>query len=548
MEWNNLQQNWYNRLNKAERDEWFEERTLCDASYYYFLSSVGGHCGIGYADPVIHKPICDFFQDPTIKRKAIFMPRGWLKTSDFTEWGSIWDYLQNNDMRIFFIMQIEDKVKEVMGFVQKQILYNEYLRWLYPEIQVIDRSYTRRHTWSETRMELPRKTLHKEVSMQAMSITQPQQGGHFDKIVIDDPVGQKHIESPTELEKVFRIHDNTNELLVNPDHQSPSGSQILINCTFWGPGDYGTYVQEKCPEFHWRIVPALYDPDLEDSDNIKWIQNENVAPQECNWVNPPEKLSGFNTQYYVDMMNNPEKQLIFWAQQMNNPRRAAGFNKFDINWLKFYHIDTRIDGKYLICEDDNEVYKIENFLVFGIIDPGGFSHDKIVKKGANNAILVAVQPYTTKKKFVLYIWAGRPREPSVFAQEIFKAQDKVKVKRWHIEVFGAQEYIERDVREKARQEGVKMILMECPADVGKDAKHNRIQALAKPMEDGEIYVQKNMKGLITEIKNYPNVLTRDLLDSLGWWNKIHGKRTPGTAMSLEEEQPELTGKNELTGY
>ena len=55
-------------------------RQLCDRSFYHFVKIVGGSVGQGgVISPVIHKPLCDFYQDRSIHRKAIFMPRAWLK-------------------------------------------------------------------------------------------------------------------------------------------------------------------------------------------------------------------------------------------------------------------------------------------------------------------------------------------------------------------------------------------------------------------------------------------------------------------------------------
>ena len=89
----------YESLPNYERDEWLFEREACDKSLFYFILQIGGYSikSGGDSSIVIHKPICDFWQDDTIPRKAVFMPRAWLKSTDLTKWGNFWRYLQNNE-------------------------------------------------------------------------------------------------------------------------------------------------------------------------------------------------------------------------------------------------------------------------------------------------------------------------------------------------------------------------------------------------------------------------------------------------------------------
>jgi len=525
-------------------------RALCDRSFFHFVKLVGGFVEQGGCiSEHIHKPLCDFFQDQTIKRKAIFEPRNWLKSTVFTEWGTVWNYLQNNNVRTLIASQNEDIACRFQWFIQHQVLNNTVLRKLYPELQVLDQAYTKRNRWSQKYADLPRGIPYKEASITSIGVGGAAQSGHYDFLFIDDPVGQKHIDSPVELERVMRWHDNTKELLDNPNYMSPDGSTIQLICTFWGPGDYGTYVLEKYPEFKWMIVPCLKDEALEDTDNVKWLQDPDANHMESNWEGAPGGKS--TTKYYLDMMANPEQDAIFWAQHMNNPKRASGLNKFDYAWLKFYHLEERDEGYCLVCNDDEEVFVLKDIPLYGMIDPGGFAETKLSKAGSRNAILIGGQPQNSLKKFVTYTWAGKLKAPEHFLDQVFKAHKQQNPRMWRIETVGAQQYIYKDIVEARRKRGIALPISPMPPDVRKGCKDDDIQAVINPMFNGEIYIHSAMKELIGEVKNYPHGLTVDLIDMLGKINKLYWsrKKREETSTSNEDMYYEIIrGRNAVTGY
>ena len=523
-------------------------RALCDRSFYHFVKIVGGSVGQGgVISPVIHKPLCDFYQDPSIHRKAIFMPRAWLKSTVFTCWGTVWRYLQSNNHRTLIASQNDDNAKRFLWFIQHQFRNNDLLRKLYPELEQVNNVWVKRHRWSAKCVELPRGIPFKEGTITSIGVTGAAQSGHYDMIAIDDPVGQKHIDSPTELEKVFRWHDNTSELLDNPNPDEPTASNITIICTHWGVGDYGHYVQERCPEYHWRIVPCLKDEGLEDVGNIKYIQDPNAEHMKSNWENAPEGKS--TTQYYLDMMNDPERQMLFWSQHMNNPREGGTLNKFDKKWIKYYKIEKRGKETYFITEDDGEEIPLDDVPLTGMIDPGGFSEMKLMKKGSRNAVLIGGQVRQSVKKFVTYTWAGRFKKPSDFRAEVFKAHKFQKPRVWRIDTVGTQPYIMKDLREAAKTDGLHFPIVEIPGNPRKDSKFDDINALIPVLANGEVYFHRSMRELISEIVNYPHGMTVDLLDMLAKLNKLYWRKTgPEKSAPPSMWAKEMEGRSSVTGY
>ncbi len=507
----------------------------------------------------IHRPLCDFSQDPTIKRKAICMPRDWLKSTIFTQWKSIWAYLQNNEIRQLLAMENEKLGILKLNWMQKQVRYNKTLRKIYPELLKVDDAWCRKSRWSKTEMELPREGIYPEPSLSIIGVGGAAQGGHYDIIRIDDLVGKKAMESITVMEGVLQWMDNTHELLLEPDLSTPNASSIEIVGTHWSPADYFSYVQTEYPEFKWMIVPCRKDAGLDNSDNITWIQSPEAEHSESNWADQ------FPTQYYIDMESNPQKSMIYWTQHMNRPDMAVegGFSKFDVKWLKYYYIE-EIDGyRYVICKDKEpdgtqEKFRIKDIDKYGMIDPGGFSEIKSIKRGSRNALLIGGQPRETKKKFIFYTWVGKLKEPSDFINEVFKADRLWNPHTWKIDPCGQQAYIYKDIMQARRQGFIlhgtkqppyqKLSISKMDYDVSKDIKDQDIQACMNPMSQGFIYIDEGMRDLIAEIKNYPQGLTKDLIDMLGKLNKYFWKRDEAPPRKREGRPQQGYEVSRVTAY
>jgi hypothetical protein len=388
------------------------------------------------------------------------------------------------------------------------------------EYRTVDRSWTKSNKWSGTECALPRLGIYSEPSITAIGVRGAAQSGHYTTIRIDDLVGDEAMKSQAVLEGVLEWQDNVHELLVNPNIGHADASDISIVGTHWGVGDYFDYIQEKYREFEWIIVPALKDLSLDDKPHIRYLQNPTVNEGESNY---PEL---FDTETYIEMMNNPEKELVFWAQHMNNPSAGSGLNKFDIKWLKYYREEKRDEGVYYICKDDGEVFARKDMPLYGMIDPGGFSETKLTKKGSRNAMLIAGQPRESIKKFVTFTHADRFKEPDKFMDVLFMAHKEHKPRLWRIDTAAQQAYIYKDIIQERKKRGQHMRISPMTASSKKDSKDDDIQAMINPIFNGEFYVHENMKELIAELGSYPHGMTKDLIDMLGKWYKHYGSRIP----------------------
>lgn len=540
----------------AKSLRWY--RSLCDASFYHFVKICGGSVGQGgIISETIHKPLCDHFQNLVQKRKGFFMPRNWLKSTVFTCWGAIWMYLQNPKIRILIASENEKNAKRFQYFIERQLLYNERLRELYPDVlNAITLKYKAKARWSSEEMYLPAPgmpTGGKEATITCIGIKGAAQSGHYDLIIIDDPVGKKHQESPAELDKVLSWQDNTNELCDNPNYMMPEASNIQIVCTFWGPGDYGSYVMENFPEYRFMVVPALKYAEAKDTESMMFIQDPDADEMTSNWEHAPNGRS--KTSYYIAMMANPQKQTIFWAQHMNMPQKAGGLQKFDVDWMKYYKWDERLENdiieRYYICDDDKEEFLYRKTPTWGYIDPGGFAETRLIKRGSKLAIVIGGQPTSSVKKFIFYTWAGKLLDPNDFMDVLFAAHDKFSPNYWKIENIGSQDYIYKDIKSEIKKRGSSMRIMTIPTSTRKDDKDITIAGLITPIANGEYYFHNSQVETKAELMNFPNG-TKDIIDMIAKIHKYQFKRTPLDAvkemMKMRKRQFMENARNEVTGY
>ena len=494
------------------RLSWSALRELSNRSFFQFVRIVNpAPPGCFPIDRFIHKPLCDFFQSKELYRKVIAMPRDWLKSTVFTKWGAIWLYLQDPETRILIAAENERLAGRFLHWIQQQLMNNKFLREMYPELKQIDPVWTRTHRWSASECDLPRTGTYSEPTFTAIGVGGAAQSGHYTQVLIDDLVGKKAKESQLVLESVLRWFDNTPELLVQPHKDMPSPSSIHIHGTFWFPGDFLCYVRDKYKEFEFKVVPCRKRDPKSKYSNLEYVQNPEADIGESNWEQ-------FPTEYYVQMLANPEKNIDYWAQHMNDPEQASELTNFDTDWLRYYRLDKRGDQTFIVCEDDGQEFRVGSFPLYGFIDPGGFSDKRLTKSGSRFAVMVGGQPQGSQKKFVTYSKAFKFKEPDKALDEIFMANEYFKPVTpvvWRQECPGQQRYISRDLRDEARKRGIPLRVVETTSDESKDAKAVRIDSIKAPLFNGEVYIHRSMKDLISEIGVYPNGMTVDLLDLLG---------------------------------
>ena len=494
------------------------------------------------------------------------MPRDWLKSTTFTKWKTIWDYLQDPEIRQLLVSEKESRAAEWLHWIEKTLLNHRRLRQVYPDrLSMIDKCWTTQNRWSGSACDLPHKEIYSDPSITAIGIGGAAQGGHYNIVRLDDIVGRAAMDSPIILEGVKSWVENVEELLVEPDITKPNPGSIEIVGTHWRPGDLFCWLQEDYPKkYEWKIIPCLKNEkyinenplslEFDNGLKLQWIQNPKSDHAESNW---PEYKS---TKYYEK--KREEDEILFWSQHMNDPHAGPSLTKINEEWFQGFHFEDRNGIKFVVCDsyitDENKrkiypEFRLSSIRLFAMIDPGGFAETKMIKRGSNNAIVIAGQAPDSIKKFVAWAWAGKEKDPDKFMDIIFNAHKEWNPVLWRIETFGGQDYIMRHIMLERKKRGSTLRIAPLPKDVTKDIKDNEIQALIPPIANGEYIFHKPTQGmLLSELKNYPGGLTNDLADCLGKLNKYCGftrtKKKESTNRNTIDFRNILEGKNEWTGY
>jgi len=447
-------------------------------------------------------PLCNFAQDDSIKRKALFMPRSFFKTTYFTEGKSIWDYLRNHEERILIANETLDNAMAMVGHIRDHILDNILLRVCYPELAVT-KDWVSRKRFSSQNIELPRRGSYREPTFACIGVGGAAQSRHYTRICLDDLIGKRAKFSPTVRQDTENWFDNVEQLLVQPDDTLESGSYIQINATFWAPHDLYQNLKDRDKRYIFKIIAA---------------ENPDGTPV---W---PERLSA---EKISEMKSDPRKMVIYYTQYLNNPL-ATDLTDFKLNWLKHYALCIKDNepavkyeytkkvkyGKEEKLETKVRIVPVMALNIDGVIDPA-FSTD--AKKACLTAIVIVGTDPKTNKRIVLEAWGRRIGQPSELYKQVFAFHKKYKCRRWGVEAFGAQQFIAKAIREEAEKRGYHHFpLRELKKEVGKDAKGLRIVSLQDEFSRGDIYVQSDFSAFMREYQSYPMGETQDILDALGW--------------------------------
>ena len=301
----------------------------------------------GDISPIVHKPICEFVSDDSIKRKGVAMPRKLRKTTICDRWFPIWEYLQDHESRILLGAETLDIASQSMDWIKDTLLGNGLLRWCYPEIAVTE-SWVNKHKWSGVAITLPRQGTYGEPTYRAIGVGGAGQSRHFTRICLTDIFGEKGMNSEAIRLKTVSWWEGLPELLLDGINGS-----ICLDFTFWAVGDPHQFMMDTHPEYHWRIVPALKVDDAtaerarRGNKNCVIIQNPDQDLMETNFPDivfePGEKgptgESKFPTEKYLEMMASPEDNRRFMTQHQNMPEMSdSSMNTFVREWLRYYHI------------------------------------------------------------------------------------------------------------------------------------------------------------------------------------------------------------------
>lgn len=286
---------------------------------------------------------------------ALFMPRGYFKSSMMTVGYTVWDIINNPNIRIALADTNETLGKKFLGQVEK-IIKSPLFRALYPDIVPTLPSNHPDANWSKTSFTVKRKAIQLgEPTMMIITPNTDTEGFHFDKIIGNDLVNKKNYRSETLREKTKEFVRNFANL------QDSEETPIIIEGTFWHPDDL--YVAEilKNPEYTIFYLP-LYD----DNNNVTFPEKFTPTYIEAQRFKLGDKL--FTTQMLLNPISEQEAFMSQYPfvryEEKDNKRMATDGREFDAPIIgRMVAMDTAGRGKSLAAISMVDLDNEGNFFV-----------------------------------------------------------------------------------------------------------------------------------------------------------------------------------------
>lgn len=334
-------------------------KQLSYVSLWFFLTYIAGFNGpYDKMNSELHLDMCNFRQSPHCMkdgaRGAAFIPRGMSKSTILTHGANTWEILRNPDIRIKLVNATHKKAKNFRDITKLNFDSNELIKILFPDYIPLK---VPGPEWNNEILIMPNRTrVLQDQTLEAGGITAAAEGGHFDLLSIDDPVGLDELTSDNssglQMEQAKNwFKTNKNALL-----DSWTTSRIMFVGTRYAADDVGSLIMNNM-----HTLIGYQHPNYPPRKDGEWAvyyrlaieRDESIFPEKF----PKDKL--------LKLME--EDWWTFVTQYMNDPQKAGitEFADYKVKYCKLYYSDQEQD--YIIekvLSDESETFHDEIPYVF----------------------------------------------------------------------------------------------------------------------------------------------------------------------------------------
>jgi phage terminase large subunit-like protein len=325
------------QLDEDELDDYEELAKILEAKrgledLYYFDKYI-----LGYSDmsPRTHKPLCDFLEDDTKKKKHIEYPRGNFKSSVGTIGYTVQQVAKNPNVRVLIDNEVYGNSKNFLREI-KGHMDNPDILELYPQLEGDKRI---NDGWTESSVIVKSRTkVLKEPTISCAGVDQIKISMHFDLIIMDDLVSTRNVTTKEQIDKVIEHYKLALSLL------EPGGTLIVIGTRYHYADLYGYLLENEKDSFSHMVLPAKWTE--ESIENIKQLYPDLYTKYgyKVNDLLFPERI----TQEYLDDQRKSQGPYIFNCNYMLNPVNPEE-SDFQKEWLQYYKGSLiKEHGKYFL--------------------------------------------------------------------------------------------------------------------------------------------------------------------------------------------------------
>ena len=482
----------------------------------YFLCT--GVLGYNKFDKDFHGKLFGWMMRNVRSRfKCILLPRSFLKSTGLTIADSIRTALPNDpgtdfwpeclglDCRILICHENHDTGAARFLFqITQQILTNKMLMGLFPEMIPNPRELR------VNRYELDlagRQGIYSEPTFDTMGVGGRTQGRHYNKLKLDDLIGDKARDSAVEMQRAKDWFDNVTSFFseLNDD------SLDLIG-TRWAFDDLYAHAFEQFGDLMLKYIIGA-----------EKVEDGQIVPT-CARLLGPQQIS--------ILKKNKE---VWSANYANDPAlNATGFDK---SWKRYY--TWHPNGRDLIYKISTDNYKIDyNDLDRVIlIDPAMSGKTGFVVTGTD----------VKDRIFILEAVKGE-WEPPQMVEHLFYSVLRWKPRIVVIESVNFSGLYMNWLPLEMQKRGIYFHIM--PHKIGITQKEARVKQLANYFASGTIYFHPDQKDILQEYDYFGATSDYHLLDALAqgpsYWSKPFNKATFDRYRQIEEQM--MSGIDPVTGY
>lgn len=459
-------------------EQWNGLRAKCKSDLFFLTYGILGYTRLS---PNLHAHLCQWMAATRARQyREILLPRGHFKSTIATIGDSIQTILPDvegnaiyprnlgTNCRLLIAHETAESAGRFLFGIAGHFLNNPLLMGLFPEC--IPTAKIQRINKHE--LELPRTEIWPEPTIDTMGVGGKSQGKHYNKLKLDDLIGDKARDSTAEMQTAKDWIDN-----IQAYFSKFSDDQFDLIGTRWARNDLYEHVHEIYGD---QLVK--YIRPVEEVINGKRIA---IFSEEFT----PEKLAIIR-----------KNRKIFSSQYLNNPQGAE--NKFEKSWIRYYSWTNPWNIKVLTGTVERKVdLNTCDRLIF--IDPA--------TTGDTGFIITATD--RTNKTYVVEA-TKQVFSPPELVEKVFREVNKWRPRMVIIEevIFSKvyKPYLEAEMKLRRQQFRVEMVRTR------QVEKGLRIEGLTNFFSAAQIYFNEGQTDLIEEYNSFGASDDNHLLDALAY--------------------------------
>ncbi len=431
--------------NKLERmpEEAKEIRDTAFNDLWYFAKLVNP----GYVYGDIHRKIFKWMENYSLfgqgeqqsTNKLIMLPRGHLKSHMVATWAA-WIITRHPEITILYLSATAELAEKQLFAIQNILASAVYQRY-FPEY--INPQEGKREKWSQRKFSIDHEKRRiegiRDETVSTAGLTTNTTGWHADIIIPDDLVVPENAYTEDGRESVEKKSSQFTSI-------RNAGGFTMACGTRYHPADIYYVWKEQAYDIY------NDEGELISRENVWEIQEYQVETDGVFiWpkaMRNDKKFFGFDRQVLARIRAEYKDAVQFHAQYYNNPN-APGSNR--INRSKFQYYDKR----FLRQEGGHWYFKGKRLNVYAAID-FAFS---LTKKSDNTAVVV-IGMDEDAYIYVLDIDVFKSDKISVYFDHLTQLHSRWEFTKLRAEVTTAQAVIVRDLKDKMREEGLRLSIDE----------------------------------------------------------------------------------------